>query len=838
MQSARFRILILGFLVLLFAIRLDPVGALPDSGVTLTGLVNCPSPSGCAAGQRLNFKADYSFSQLDVSQNPNVQICVFTPVNWSVEQPVSFASQGMTSKQAYIFDTSHCTDAALRDYSLVGGASAKLLDASVGDSLTFAFRLGSSANTNGVILVRLYERNTSSSWLKTAESQSSIPVAAKSASVFVANDAITCGANTPCFVNSTDDLPNGIGTGLKDAIDAAIAPATITLLGNVNIKQNPVLLNQPLKLIGSASSRLTYSGSVCTQPMLTVTAGATLSGLTIDDGSCAASTSRDLVMVNSAAPVLIDSNDLSNGRQAITAAAGNTASLTVRNNHITSNSGYAIFLDPGNTGVLEAVANNIEGNRAGAQVECNGAAKGVVDHNYWGVGVLASAGASNCTVNDAKRLGAEIARNLSAPGVQAQKVTVGTTPQYAFNNSIGFQRSASGGDFGLYIVNHGSGSATNIPFTAGQAGNLLPCSNYWDVFFESNSAPADPAMINLFFKYNLSSACLAAVESTKYCGQTATPANYPLWWYDLTSGNWLTTGAAGGQPTNCHPSTDEIQVTIDGAHGKPGFNELQKVPFVVGVPPQPVSVTFLDLVALPGSTQATLAWTTSSETNMAGYYIQRSTTTVDTSFTNVSSLLPRNGSGSSGASYQYTDTNLTNNTPYYYRVLVVGYDGSTGVSGITSVTPIPPTPTITLTPSITPIPDTATYVPTLYPTSTFFYRTSTRTATRTATPTSPFKTITNTPSFTATVLTRTATVLVTSTYPAGSPVPTTVEASTVLAMTRQARTAEAQLSATPSPTPSSSEDGTEPITLVMTVLAVGALMGGAVYLIREHRLAR
>jgi hypothetical protein len=52
-------------------------------------------------------------------------------------------------------------------------------------------------------------------------------------------------------------LANGIGTGLKDAIDAAIAPATITLLGNVNIKQNTVLLDQPITLTGSSSSRLT-----------------------------------------------------------------------------------------------------------------------------------------------------------------------------------------------------------------------------------------------------------------------------------------------------------------------------------------------------------------------------------------------------------------------------------------------------------------------------------------------------------------------------------------------------------------------------------------------------
>ena len=822
MQPSRFRILILilGFLILIGLLPSVRVGALPSAGVTLTRLVNCPS-TGCAAGQRLNFKADYSFSpQLDVSQDPNLQLCVFTPSNWSV-QSIEFASKGTISKKDYKLDSNHCANPPT-GYQQVGGASAKISDPSVGDALTFAFRLGNSADTpNGAILVRLYELNPSNSWIVFGEFQNSIPVTPKSANVFVANDAITCDANKPCYVNSSDDLPTGLGTGLKDAIDAATIPATVTLLGNVNIKQNTVVLNQALTLKGSGSSRLTYSGLDCTLPMLSVTAGATISGLTIDDGVCAAAASRDLVEVKSAAPVVIDSNDLTNGRQAITAAAGNSASLSVRNNHITANSGYAIFLDPANTGVLDAIANNIEGNRAGAQVECSGVAKGTLDHNYWGVGIFASASASQCTVNDSKRLGAEIMRNSAAPGVQAHTVTVTTTRQDTFNNSIGYQRSASGGDFGLTIVNHGVGSPANIPFTAGQAGSLLPCSNYWDVFFASTPAPLDPATLNLFFKYNLSSACLAAVESAQYCGQTANPTSFPLWWYDLPSANWLTTGAANGQPTTCDLNTHEIQVSIDGAHGKPGFNELQKVPFVVGVPAQPVSVTFSNLTAQPGITQATLTWTTSAETNMAGYYIQRSTTSVNTSFTNISSLQPRKGSGSGGASYQFTDTNLTNHTLYYYRVLVVGYDGSNGVSGITSVTPIPPT---------------ATNVPTRFPTSTVIFRTATRTATWTLTPTSPFKTITNTPPFTATSLTRTVTVMDTPTP--GSPVPTTAEASTELALTRQARTAEAGLAITPTPTPSAVQGGTGPLTLPMAVLAVCAVLGGAVYLIREQRLAR
>lgn len=836
MQSSRFQILILivGLLLLIWIVPSVPVGALPSAGVTLISLVNCPS-TGCTAGQRLNFKADYSFAQLDVNKNPNVQICVFTPVTWSVEQPVQFASQGSISGQPYSPGTSHCTDAPPN--SLSGGASAKVLDKADGDSLTFGFRLGSTASADGVVLIRLYEQNASGAWIKIDNDvTASINVIATSSNVYAASDSAACAINKPCYVNSTDDLPNGLGTGLKDAIDAVTIPATITLLGDVRLKQNAVLVSQALTLKGSGSSMLSYSGSVCTQPMLSVTAGATLSGLTID-GTCATA-SRDLVVVNSTHPVIIESNDLTQGRHAISAAATNAAALTVRNNQITANTGYAILLDPANTGVLEAVANNIGGNRAGAQVECSSAADGTANHNYWGAGVLASAGASNCTVSDTQRLGAAIIHNSSAPGVQARIVTVSTSLQYTFNNTLGYRRGASGSDFGLYIVNHGSGSAANIPFTSGQDGNLQPCSNYWDIFFARSPGPVDPTTLDLFFKYNLNSACLTSVESAQYCGQTAFPSRYPLWWYDLTRGNWLTTGTESGQPTTCHTTTDEIQVKIDGIHGMPGFAELEKVPFVVGIPAQPVSVTFSNLAAQPGNTLASLTWTTSVEINMAGYYVQRSISSDSASFASISSLQPRRGSGSGGASYQYTDSNLAINTQYYYRILVVGYDGSSGVSGITSVTPIPPTATITLTPSITPIPATATRTLTRFPTSTFIFRTATRTPTRTPTPTSPFKTITNTPPYTPTSLTRTTTALVTRTNSSGYPAPTLVEASTELAQTRQARTAEALLSITVTPTPGDGPGGTGPITMVMTVLAVGALLGGAFYLIREQRLAR
>ncbi len=68
----------------------------------------------------------------------------------------------------------------------------------------------------------------------------------------------------------------------------------------------------------------------------------------------------------------------------------------------------------------------------------------------------------------------------------------------------------------------------------------------------------------------------------------------------------------------------------------------------------------------------------------------------------------------------------------------------------------------------------------------------------------------------------------------------TIEPGTALAETRIARTTIVKLSQTPTPTtaPEPTAAGGGPLTILMAVLAVGALAGGAVYLIREQQSAR
>lgn len=693
--------------------------------------------------------------------------------------------------------------------------------------------------------MRVYVFSTGSDWGKVSEASRAIPVTATGAQVYVANDAAACAGQSPCYLNSLDDKSDGQGTGLKDAVDAATAPGVINILGNYTVKENNILVDQAHTIQGTGTSSISANGASCDQAVLKISAAATIRNLAIDDGGCT-NPNRDLIWITdpNTGTISIESNDLIGGEDGIHIIASNKANVNLRFNQITDNNAYAIYMDTANSGVLDASANNLYDNRAGVQVECNGSTstvKGKVDHNFWGSGVTASEGSSQCSADNARRLGAAILRNTDRPGVQAQAVTAQTTSQYLFNNNIGFQRGAAGADFGLVIVNHGQGTADNVPFTPGQIGTPFVCGNFWDVFLADTTTLDSGAKLNLFFRYDLNSTCINTIEFAQYCGQTDNQAALPLWWYDPIQSAWKTTGAPGGQTTVCNLDRKEVQVTIQN-DGHPNFIDLAHLPMVAGLPSQPTAIIISSLTTQPGDNQAKILWTTSSEINIGGFIVQRSTQ-ADSGFADISDL-PRQGSGTGGASYEFTDTGLTNNTEYYYRLRIVGLDGNFINSDVVSVTPIPPTPTPTPTRTITPT-RTLTSIPsrtlTRFPTSTYIYRSPTPTRTRTATPTSPFQTITNTPSPSATLLTQAATSLAYP-RPAGTTTPptATIDAGTALAETRAVRTEEVKQSQTSTPTtiPEPTTAGGGPLTILMAVLAVGALTGGAIYLIREQRSAQ
>jgi len=563
--------------------------------VTLLSPVACPA-AGCAAGQRLNVRANYLLQTYDPTQAPNVQVCVYTPQAWSVNEVV-FSPNGLISNLPYtIGDLAGC-EGAPSGYELKNGASVTLPAGQFGDGLDFAFRIGSTATSSGTLRLRVLERG-SSGWIQTQELFLFIRVVPKTSIGYVANDATACGQFSPCYINSGDDQVGGIGTGLKDAVDALDAGSQITILGNYSIKSQTVVIDKPLTLQGLDNAVLTYVGPDCSQPMLQIGGGVVVSNLTLKDGACVFP-GRDLIVVNpTEGEVRIEYVNLIEGKDALRVQDG-LGQVTLRFSHIQGNSGYAILREAGSSsGRVWAVGNNLYGNRAGVQVECNN--HGTVNHNFFGWSSSLALAVSQCEVDPTRVLGAPALRRSNQPGVSATRVTVTESKTYAFDNRIAFQHGSGETDFDLYLVEHGAGSTLNVPFTGGSGEDLTPCSSYWDIFLAEGAAPG--GTLSLFFRYDLTPGCVTTVESALYCG-SGNPALYPLWWYhpagNITQG-WDTTGqrpagsaAAGsnGQTTTCLTGEKEIRVDIDN-DGRPGLNlDLGYLPFVVGVSANPRTPT-------------------------------------------------------------------------------------------------------------------------------------------------------------------------------------------------------------------------------------------------------
>ncbi|HPH95448.1 MAG TPA: hypothetical protein PKW33_05865 [Anaerolineaceae bacterium] len=861
-MTKRFPILIAAFLLLL-GLSATPIGDVysQNNMLSLVAPAACPS-GGCAAGQRLNFRADYAVNP--VFSGVNTQVCIYTLLDgdsgaatapWADHDPLNLqigATGGLSGAAYTAGETSSLCSGHLPDssYEFLSGAYAQV-NSGAADRLDFAFRIHRQANLNGRVVAQVFQTDASGTWIIPGQSFFlDLNVAAASGTAYTANAPAVCGSNSPCYVSSLDDLAQGYGTGLKDAVDASPGNATILLLGQVMVKGQTVVLQKPQTLLGVSDAILTYLGSTCTNPMLSIQAGVTLRDLNISDGACTV-LSRDLLEINSSNTVTLQSLDLISGKNAVH-VLDNNGDVWLQFSRVHGNSGYALRRDAsmGGSGRLHLDANNLFSNQSGVQVDC--ASLGSADHNFWG-GALASAASTGCSVQDGRRLGAAILPRSGAPGVEAQLINITQTKQSFFSNMIAFQRPAAQPvDFPLFVVNHGSGSTDNIPFYASGAGDITPCGSFWDIFLPENSAV--PAGVDVYIKYNHNSGCAEAVETASFWCDSGIASRYPLWWFDpldrVTAGwdrtgqnpDGLGAGGATGQTTLCLMDSDEIMVSIDTT-GRPGVvPDLQHLPLVVGLPGY---IELDSFTAYPAGSEVRLQWMTSSEHKVRGFYLLRSTNPTG-AFSRASGLIEARGNETIGGIYTYTDTNLPMGTHYYYRIEVISSDYQTcGYYGavdaeIFTATPTPtrtatnPLPMHTVTPSLTltqtqtltltmtpTMTVTQSLTPTISPTVTLTHtrtltgavtRTATRTRTRTAAPplaATPTRTRTPTQSLTPTRTppptrtnfpTRTFTAGPTEPNSAGTPpVPTGTDTITV--------TAEANL--TPGyPAPLTPESGT------------------------------
>jgi hypothetical protein len=713
-----------------------------DDGLSFIAPSACPE-AGCAAGQRLNMQVQFSVSPK--KPDPNVQVCVYTPAKgtsagvspWADYSNGWISELGLISGETYTPGqvSSLCEDNLDDGDEWLTGSYAQLKTASY-DQLEFTFHIHPDADLEGTISVKVFEPALGNgSWEETASFDTQVEVIKRSNVVFVAETHKECASRTPCYINSGDDLTDGVGTGLRDAVLAVSPSDEIRILGNYPIKSNTVVIDKNVRILGQENAMLTYIGSECSNPMLSMTQGGTLSKLSINDGNCF-SPSRTLIEIDSPDPVAIENNTLVFGKYGIY-IRDNFGNVTVAFNHIVNNDDHAILRTMGkSTGTVNIFANNIINNGSGYQVNCNDSGK--ANHNFWGAGLSASENANNCAVSNGKRLGALIRLAEQHPGVEAQRLTVTSTMAYAFNGQIGARRTA-GSNFDIIIVNHGQGSTANIPFLQSGSGSIQPCSNFFDIFLADGAVATN---LILALKYNLNSECVTKIESSDFCGG-ANSQNYPLYWYDPATNateGWDRTGqnpqgpgagGVSGQETTCNLTAKEIQVVIDNT-GRPSIsNDLNFTPFVVGLPVVD-GITLSQFTAQFDGAAVNLRWTTTSEINVKGFYVLRSDTAGGT-YARISSLINAIGDTHIGGIYQFSDATIAFARTYFYKIEVIDTNGnSISTHGPVSILTSTATPTVTQTqtPTKSPSPTvtwTRSPTPTAYrsPTPYFFYRTPT-----------------------------------------------------------------------------------------------------------------
>ncbi len=243
---------------------------------------------------------------------------------------------------------------------------------------------------------------------------------------------------------------------------------------------------------------------------------------------------------------------------------------------------------------------------------------------------------------------------------------------------------------------------------------IQACSNFYDVFLSDDAAASN---LELAVKYDLDSECISTIESEDYC-LSGDSSDIPLWWFDpannVTEG-WDRTGqppqgtgagGASGQTTTCDLTDNEIHVNIDSS-GRPGIStDINFTPFIAGFPISEGAEISLFTAAFDID-EVDLQWITTSEHNVRGFYVIRSDTE-DGTYSRISSEIEAIGDTFIGGIYLYTNSDITFDRDYFYKIQVINDQGQTiATHGPASVLTSTPTPTMTQT--YTPYPTRTTY---------------------------------------------------------------------------------------------------------------------------------
>jgi hypothetical protein len=98
-------------------------------------------------------------------------------------------------------------------------------------------------------------------------------------------------------------------------------------------------------------------------------------------------------------------------------------------------------------------------------------------------------------------------------------------------------------------------------------------------------------------------------------------------------------------------------------------------------------ISLSSFIATPSNKEVTIAWSTESETDNAGFNIYRSESENE-EYTKINpSLIPARGSVTQGASYEFVDTNVQNRKTYWYKLENIDLNGSGTLHGSVSAMP-------------------------------------------------------------------------------------------------------------------------------------------------------
>jgi hypothetical protein len=102
----------------------------------------------------------------------------------------------------------------------------------------------------------------------------------------------------------------------------------------------------------------------------------------------------------------------------------------------------------------------------------------------------------------------------------------------------------------------------------------------------------------------------------------------------------------------------------------------------------PTVINLSSFTAIPKAGKVIIEWTTASEIDNAGYNIYRAESDVDGEYVKInSSLIPADGTATSGATYQYVDDDVRNRKTYYYKLEDIDLNGTSTMHGPVSVMP-------------------------------------------------------------------------------------------------------------------------------------------------------